>query len=73
MIESNEKSLRIFQAEKARRESVRDAKLPMMERIIQAGFRQLAAQNHPDHGGSTVVMQEINAAYSKLKTVVGDM
>ena len=42
----------------------------MMERIIQAGYRQLAVQNHPDKGGNTTTMQEINAAHEKLKSMV---
>jgi hypothetical protein len=71
MIESNEKSLRTFRDEKARREAMRDAKLTVMERIVQAGYRQLSLQNHPDHGGSTAAMQEINAAYAKLKASLG--
>jgi hypothetical protein len=69
MIESNEKSLKMFKAESERRASVVDAKLPMMERIIQAGYRQLAMQNHPDKGGSGKMMQDINAAHEKLKSM----
>lgn len=71
MIESNEKSLRTFRDEKARREAIHDAKLSMMERIVQAGYRQLSLQHHPDHGGSTTTMQEVNAAYTKLKASLG--
>lgn len=70
MITSNEKSLKMFRDEQERRIAVTDAKLPMMARIIQAGYRTLANQNHPDKGGSTSVMQEINAANEKLKVLI---
>jgi preprotein translocase subunit Sec63 len=32
--------------------------------FIKKVFRKLALANHPDRGGSTVIMQELNAAYS---------
>lgn len=70
MISSNEKSLKMFKDEQERRIAVTDAKLPMMARIIQAGYRVMANQNHPDKGGSTATMQEINAANEKLKVLI---
>lgn len=30
---------------------------------IKSLYRKLAMENHPDHGGSTRIMQDINAAY----------
>ena len=33
---------------------------------LKAEYRRLAMANHPDLGGSTAVMQEINAAYDRL-------
>ena len=35
--------------------------------IISAGYRALAQKHHPDHGGSTEAMQEINAAAERLR------
>ena len=32
---------------------------------IKAEYRRLAMQYHPDHGGDTATMQDINAQYSK--------
>lgn len=32
---------------------------------IKAEYRRLAMQFHPDHGGDTATMQEINSQYSK--------
>ena len=35
---------------------------PMVEELIAVGFRALAHQHHPDHGGLTRAMQLVNAA-----------
>jgi hypothetical protein len=70
-IEQNEKSIKMFRDEKERRLAQIEAKLPMMERLIQVGYRTLASQNHPDKGGNTKTMQEVNAAYEKLKQLAG--
>lgn len=43
---------------------------PTMEEIIQAGYREMAKKYHPDHGGDTKKMQDVNAAYENLKNVV---
>jgi len=32
---------------------------------LKRAYRILAMQNHPDHGGSTVIMQDINERYSQ--------
>jgi|GEM_PF-3904654 len=34
--------------------------------VIQAAYRRLARQRHPDSGGSDVAMQELNEAYEVL-------
>lgn len=39
---------------------------------LKAEYRRLAMANHPDLGGSTAVMQEINAAYDRLFAVLKD-
>ena len=35
---------------------------PMVEELIAVGYRALARQHHPDHGGLTRAMQLVNAA-----------
>ena len=67
MITSSEKTLKMFQEERERRLAQTEASLPMMERLILVGYRGLANQHHPDKGGNTKTMQEVNAAYEKLK------
>lgn len=37
---------------------------------LKAKYRELARKHHPDHGGSTEDMQEINAQYDKLSQVL---
>lgn len=34
--------------------------------VVKAAYRALSTLHHPDHGGSTEMMQKINAAYSAL-------
>jgi molecular chaperone DnaJ len=38
----------------------------MMERIIKAGYRDLAKKYHPDTGGDDEQMKELNASYDAL-------
>lgn len=40
--------------------------------VIQAGYRALARQHHPDHGGSTTTMQKVNAATHWLRAVLSN-
>lgn len=35
---------------------------------IKARYKQLAKEHHPDHGGDTETMQQINAAYAEACT-----
>lgn len=36
---------------------------------VKAKYRQLSKENHPDRGGSTEAMKDINVAYDLLKTI----
>jgi DnaJ-domain-containing protein 1 len=38
--------------------------------LIEAAYRVLAKQHHPDAGGGTVTMQRLNTAYAVLKAQV---
>ena len=40
--------------------------------VVQADYRAMARQHHPDHGGSTATMQRINRATHWLRTVLGN-
>ena len=70
LISTTQKTLSDYKEEKARREYMQEASLPWVERVIQAGYRSLAMQHHPDHGGNTEDMRQINAAHEKLKQLV---
>lgn len=39
---------------------------------LYSQYKKLAMQYHPDHGGSTEDMQQINAEYDELKKRVGN-
>lgn len=38
--------------------------------VIQEGLRALALKHHPDHGGQTEIMQDINVAVDWLRSLV---
>ncbi len=38
---------------------------------VHAAYRRLAWRHHPDHGGSTARMRELNAAYAALRRIAG--
>ena len=59
-----------LKAELARRDQVEDGDLSWAERIVQAGFRTLAKQHHPDHGGSNEQMRELLGANAELQRVL---
>jgi hypothetical protein len=44
---------------------------PMAARIVKAGFRAKAHQNHPDRGGSNETMREVNDAWAWLRDHFG--
>jgi hypothetical protein len=56
--------------ERQRRERIREAELPWVEKIIKAGYHALATTYHPDHGGRTGDFQALNAAMEQLKELL---
>ena len=43
---------------------------PVAEHVIAAGLRVLAQRHHPDRGGDTQAMQQVNAAVTWLRDAV---
>ncbi len=41
--------------------------------IVREGYRQLSLRHHPDRGGDTAAMQQVNAAAAWLRGTVGRM
>ena len=39
--------------------------IPSTLEELKAAYKRLAIDNHPDHGGSTETMQQINGEYEK--------
>ncbi len=39
-------------------------------RLIEAGYKILALEHHPDHGGATAAMQALNAVVAKLRAAL---
>lgn len=62
----------VIEQELTRREQVAQGDSSLVSRIIATGYKQLATKAHPDHGGDTNAMRELNAAYERLKEIVKD-
>jgi hypothetical protein len=69
LIKINQESIDKFQGELGRRRPVEDATIDMFERVIQAGYRELSKKLHPDMGGDTKQMQELNGTVQALRDV----
>lgn len=62
-----------YEGELARREAVETANTSIAERIVKAGFRELAKTLHPDKGGDAKEFQELTKANEQLKMVLEEI
>ena len=69
--DSTKQNIQAIEAELAYRSSSEDARMSWAERVISAGYRQLAIKHHPDAGGDSETMKEINLAVEKLRRMAG--
>lgn len=67
LITSSKERIKQCESELARRDNAAMANMNWMQKIIKAGFNDLARKHHPDMGGTTQDMQELNASYDALK------
>jgi hypothetical protein len=70
MVQQKRKDLQLWEEEQRRRELMREAELPMIEKVIKVGYRTLAQQYHPDHGGDEETMRQLNAAMAQLSDLM---
>lgn len=70
LVATQEKTLAEYREELERRRALQDARLSWAERIVQAGFRALAMEYHPDRGGNNEDMRQVVAANEKLKMLL---
>jgi hypothetical protein len=68
-----EKTIIACREELQRCEQSEQATMPMIDRIVTVGFRALARQHHPDAGGETSNMQDLNAAHEALRELLRPM
>lgn len=71
ILKSMKESAASIEDELEAREQQESATLSMARRLIEAGYRQLAKQMHPDAGGDTAAMQELNGTVERLRRTVG--
>ena len=70
LISTRREELRLYEAEATRREEAQEADASVAERLVGAGYRVMAQKLHPDAGGSTVEMQELNRARDALRDML---
>jgi len=70
LTETQKKTVAEYEAELTRRQNLQEARLGWAERLVQAGFRTLAQQCHPDHGGSNESIRQVIAAQARLKELL---
>ncbi|HMB84625.1 MAG TPA: hypothetical protein VKI40_11315 [Terriglobales bacterium] len=75
-IAANRRGLHICASREQRSERPSEPSVPLVEprtalvtELITAGYRALAMKYHPDRGGNTESMQQVNAAVEKLRAV----
>ena len=68
MIDKAAKDHAMWSKELERRQAAEEAELPIIKQLVQAGYRELAKRYHPDTGGDTAKMQEVNAAYEWVRS-----
>ena len=70
IIETQKKTVAEYEAEQTRRQNLQEARLSWAERMVQVGFRTLAQQCHPDHGGNNESMRQVIAAQACLSELL---
>ena len=70
LLDMRKKDVRIYEGELERRKLAEEASLTMSEKIISAGYRELAKKFHPDAGGSAKEFQELRASFEQLQSVM---
>jgi hypothetical protein len=70
MVQQKRRDLQLWEDEQERRELMREAELPMLEKVVKAGYHALAQKYHPDHGGDEEAMRQLNAAVAQLQDIV---
>jgi Putative quorum-sensing-regulated virulence factor len=69
-LRENELLMKQCRAELERRDTLEEATQSMAERIIQAGYRALAKQLHPDLGGDPAQFRELQGTVEELRSVL---
>jgi hypothetical protein len=70
LIESATTTIEECKEELTHREAAAEATLPWVSRVVETGYRELARRHHPDAGGNTEEMRELNAAVEALRDLV---
>jgi len=70
LIKEKQAELDMFRAELDRRARLQEDQMPMIEKLVSAGYKSLAQRFHPDKGGATADFQALQAAYEQLRAAL---
>jgi Putative quorum-sensing-regulated virulence factor len=70
LLENSRKTVADVEAELERRDSLEEASMSWMERVVSVGYKTLARQHHPDLGGDADMMKQINNAAEELRRIL---
>lgn len=73
MVNKCKGDLKTYQDELERRTLLEVASQSTLEKIVSAGFRELAKKAHPDAGGSPKDFLELKAAQEQLKVILQEL
>lgn len=73
LLEKRREDVKVYEDELTRRDLVEQASQSVVERIVQAGYRELAKKAHPDTGGTTADFQALQAAHEQLKAILKEV
>lgn len=60
----------LIERELERRRMLEEDQMPLVEKLVHAGYKALARSAHPDVGGTDDQFKALQAAYEQLKAAV---
>ena len=70
LLKTDQEQISMIEAELTRRKSLEEASMPLVERLIHAGYRVLSMKAHPDAGGTHAEFIALQAAYNHAKELL---
>lgn len=73
LFKANEDINAVIRTELERRDALESDQMSTIERIVHAGYRDMARKAHPDAGGTNKEFQDLRAGYEQLKVILTEL